>query len=189
MAIEHDLVVVTDEVYEHLPFDEPRARADRARCPGMLERTVTPLERRQDVLVHRLEGRLGDRARPSWCGAVLAAKQWLTFTTGAPLQPAVAHALDHEPDFCGALAADLQERARPALRRAGASSASTYGVPEGTYFVTTDIAALGLAGRHGVLPGAARAGRRGGDPGAGVLRRPDGRPATWCAGRSARRPT
>ena len=41
---------------------------------------------------------------------MLAAKQWLTFTSGSPLQPAVAHALDEEPDFPRALAADLQER-------------------------------------------------------------------------------
>ena len=41
---------------------------------------------------------------------MLAAKQWLTFTSGSPLQPAVALALDEEPDFPRALARDLQER-------------------------------------------------------------------------------
>ena len=66
-AIEHDLVVITDEVYEHLVFDEHVARPDRdaARDVGAHADAV---ERRQVLLVHRLEGRLGDRAPPSWSG-------------------------------------------------------------------------------------------------------------------------
>jgi len=75
-------------------------------------------------------------------GAVLAAKQWLTFTSGAPLQPAVAHALDEVPDFPAALAADLQGR-RDLLCSGLAEVGLDVRVPEGTYFVTTDVSALG----------------------------------------------
>ena len=57
-------------------------------------------------------------------GALLAAKQWLTFTSGAPLQPAVATALDEHPDFPATLAAELEEQARPAVRRAGEGRAA-----------------------------------------------------------------
>ena len=75
--------------------------------------------------------------------AVLAAKQWLTFTSGSPLQPAVAHALDHEPR--------LPERRWPRRCRsaatccvAGLAAAGLAArVPEGTYFATTDISHLG----------------------------------------------
>ena len=75
-------------------------------------------------------------------GAVLAAKQWLTFTSGSPLQPAVAFALDEEPDFPAALAADLQSR-RDLLCAGLAEVGLDVRVPEGTYFATTDISALG----------------------------------------------
>ena len=73
---------------------------------------------------------------------MLAAKQWLTFTSGSPLQPAVAHALDHEPDFPAELAASLQTR-RDLLVDGLASAGLTARVPEGTYFATTDISHLG----------------------------------------------
>ena len=65
VAIEHDLVVITDEVYEHLTFDD-HEHVPIATLPGMFERTLTPVERRQVLQRDRLEGRLGDRARPSW---------------------------------------------------------------------------------------------------------------------------
>ena len=74
--------------------------------------------------------------------AVLAAKQWLSFTSGSPLQPAVAHALDHEPDFPTRLATDLQ--ARRDLLCAGLTAAGLPArAPEGTYFALTDISHLG----------------------------------------------
>jgi N-succinyldiaminopimelate aminotransferase len=76
--------------------------------------------------------------------AVLAAKQWLTFTSGSPLQPAVAHALDHEPDWPATLARDLQER-RDLLCAGLTAAGLTPRVPEGTYFATTDISHLGWA--------------------------------------------
>ena len=74
--------------------------------------------------------------------AVLAAKQWLTFTSGSPLQPAVAHALDHEPDWPAALARGLQER-RDLLCAGLAAAGLEPRVPEGTYFATTDVSHLG----------------------------------------------
>jgi N-succinyldiaminopimelate aminotransferase len=93
--------------------------------------------------------------------AVLAAKQWLTFTSGAPLQPAVAHALDAEADWPGALARDLQER-RDLLIEGLSSVGLSPRRSEGTYFTVTDVEhlgwedghafALGVAERAGVVP-------------------------------------
>jgi N-succinyldiaminopimelate aminotransferase len=74
--------------------------------------------------------------------AVLAAKQWLTFTSGAPLQPAVAHALDDEPDFPRELATDLQKR-RDLLCSGLGEVGLDVRVPEGTYFALTDVSDLG----------------------------------------------
>jgi N-succinyldiaminopimelate aminotransferase len=73
---------------------------------------------------------------------VLAAKQWLTFTSGSPLQPAVAHALEHEPDWPRTLAADLRAR-RDLLCDGLAGLGLDVRRPEGTYFALTDISALG----------------------------------------------
>jgi N-succinyldiaminopimelate aminotransferase len=72
----------------------------------------------------------------------MGAKQWLTFTSGSPLQPAVAHALDHEGDYPLQLARDLQAR-RDLLCEGLTAAGLLPRVPEGTYFATTDTAHLG----------------------------------------------
>ncbi|WP_107773666.1 pyridoxal phosphate-dependent aminotransferase [Nocardioides sediminis] len=142
VAIEHDLVVVTDEVYEHLVFDH-HEHVPLATLPGMWERTVTlsSVGKSWSFTGWKVGWATGPR---ELVGAVLAAKQWLTFTSGSPLQPAVAHALDHEPDWPAALAKSLQER-RDLLVAGLADAGLTARVPEGTYFATTDISHLGWA--------------------------------------------
>ena len=146
LAIEHDLVVVTDEVYEHLVFDDarsPEGHVPLATLPGMWERTVTlsSVGKSWSLTGWKVGWATGPR---ELVGAVLAAKQWLTFTSGAPLQPAVAHALDHESDWPARLAASLQSR-RDLLVAGLAEAGLTARVPEGTYFATTDISHLGWA--------------------------------------------
>jgi N-succinyldiaminopimelate aminotransferase len=74
----------------------------------------------------------------------MAAKQWLTFTNAAPLQPAVAHALDHEMGYVEGLAAQLQDKRD--LLCAGLAALGLDPVrPEGTYFVLSDVGRLGWA--------------------------------------------
>lgn len=146
VAIEHDLVVVTDEVYEHLVFDDalsPEGHVPLSTLPGMRERTLTlsSAGKSWSFTGWKVGWATGPR---ELVGAVLAAKQWLTFTSGSPLQPAVAHALDHEPDFPAALASSLQRR-RDLLVAGLADAGLTARVPEGTYFATTDIRHLGWA--------------------------------------------
>jgi N-succinyldiaminopimelate aminotransferase len=75
--------------------------------------------------------------------ATLAAKQWLTFTSGAPLQPAVAHALDELPDWPAELARDLHTRRDLLCDGLRGIDGIEVTVPDGTYFVTTDVSALG----------------------------------------------
>ena len=89
---------------------------------------------------------------------VLGAKQWLTFTSGAPLQPAIAHALDHEWRFYERLAASLRQR-RDQLCDGLARLDVDVRVPEGTYFALTDISHLGWSdGREFCLALPERAG-------------------------------
>ena len=140
VAIEHDLVVITDEVYEHLTFDG-HAHVPLATLPGMFERTVTLSSAGKS---YSFTGwKVGWATGPAdLVDAVLAAKQWLTFTSGSPLQPAIAAALDEEPDFPLTLAADLRVR-RDLLCEGLRAAGLDVRVPEGTYFALTDIRVLG----------------------------------------------
>jgi N-succinyldiaminopimelate aminotransferase len=140
VAVEHDLVVITDEVYEHLVFDD-HAHIPLATLPGMFERTVTLSSAGKSFSF--TGWKVGWATGPAGLvGAVLSAKQWLSFTSGSPLQPAVAYALDHETAYCRELAASLQKR-----RDQLCAGLDTLDIdvrrPEGTYFVTTDVRRLG----------------------------------------------
>lgn len=140
LAVANDVVVISDEVYEHLTFDGIR-HTPLSTLPGMAERTVTLSSAGKS---YSFTGwKVGWATGPAdLVGAVLGAKQWLTYASGAPLQPAVAHALDHEPDFPKRLARDLQERRDllcAALEQAGLPLRRS----SGTYFVMTDISDLG----------------------------------------------
>jgi N-succinyldiaminopimelate aminotransferase len=141
VAIEHDLVVVTDEVYEHLTFDQEHVPL--ATLPGMFERTVTISSAGKTF---SLTGwKVGWASGPAdLVAAVEGAKNWLTFSSGAPLQPAVAVALDGHDAFHQALAKDLRER-RDLLCAGLAALGMQVFVPAGTYFVTTDVSAYGHA--------------------------------------------
>jgi len=142
VAVEHDLIVVTDEVYEHLTFGGT-VHTPIATLPGMRERTLTISSLGKS---YSLTGwKVGWASGPAHLvGALLDAKQWLTYTSGAPLQVAAAYALDDEPSWPNALAASLEERRDllcEGLRAIGLPTPT----PQGTYFATSDISALGWA--------------------------------------------
>ncbi len=142
LAVEHDLVVITDEVYEHLTFDD-REHVPLATLPGMFDRTLTLSSAGKSYSV--TGWKVGWATGPApLVSAALAAKQWLTFTSGAPLQPAIAYALDHEPDWPRELAASLEKR-RDLLCDGLAALGLDVRRPEGTYFALTDISGLGWA--------------------------------------------
>lgn len=140
VAVEHDLIVLSDEVYEHLIFDG-REHVPIATMPGMANRTISISSAGKTFSVTGWKiGWL--HARADLVDAVLAVKQWLTYVNGSPFQPAVARALVSSPGWFAQAAADLQARRDllvPGLRAAGFEVA----VPEGTYFVVADAAPLG----------------------------------------------
>lgn len=140
VARRHDLVVVTDEVYEHLTFDG-RPHIPIAGLPGMFDRTVTISSSGKTF---SLTGwKVGWATGPAdLVAAVEGAKNWLTYSSGAPFQPAIAHALDHEESFHEQLREELSRR-RDFLCAGLSSLGLDVHVPQGTYFVTTDVSTLG----------------------------------------------
>ena len=140
VARRHDLVVVTDEVYEHLTFDD-HEHVPMATLPGMFDRTVTISSSGKTFSF--TGWKIGWATGPAdLVAAVEGAKNWLSYSSGAPFQPAIAHALDHEAAFHEQLREDLQKR-RDFLCDALGSLGLDVHVPQGTYFVTTDVTSLG----------------------------------------------
>lgn len=142
VARRHDLVVVTDEVYEHLTFDD-RDHVPIATLPGMFDRTVTISSAGKTFSF--TGWKIGWATGPAdLVAAVEGAKNWLSYSSGAPFQPAIAHALDHEETFHEQLRDDLGRR-RDFLCDGLHSLGLEVHVPQGTYFVTTDVSSLGYA--------------------------------------------
>jgi N-succinyldiaminopimelate aminotransferase len=111
IAAEFDLIVISDEVYEHLTFDAPHRPL--ALEPELRDRTLTLSSAGK---IFSLTGwKIGWVTGPAdLVRAALGAKQWLTYTSAGPLQHAVAYGLEHEigPDkFTGHLATSLRQRA------------------------------------------------------------------------------
>jgi N-succinyldiaminopimelate aminotransferase len=141
VACERDLVVVTDEVYEHLTYDDVR-HVPLASLDGMRERTLTISSGGKTFSF--TGWKVGWASGPAdLVRATLTAKQFLTFTSAAPLQPAIAEALALGDDYYDAFRLTLQgkrDRLSDGLRALGFDVF----VPAGTYFVTTDIRPLGF---------------------------------------------
>ncbi len=136
LAVERDLIVVTDEVYEHLVFDGSE-HVPICTLPGMAERTLTISSGGKTF--HTTGWKIGwMTGPPALVTAAKTAKQFLTFVNGAPFQPAMAAGLGLPDSYFEALAADLQTARDRLVEGLVAAGFTTY-VPEATYFVTVDI--------------------------------------------------
>jgi N-succinyldiaminopimelate aminotransferase len=139
-CVEHDLVAVTDEVYEHLVFDGEHVPL--ATLPGMAERTLTISSAGKSFSF--TGWKIGwCSGPPELVAAVSAAKQFLSFAGGTPFQHAVAGALGDAERHVAPLRAALQagrDRLCDGLRAAGLGVC----VPQGGYFVNADVAPLGV---------------------------------------------
>jgi N-succinyldiaminopimelate aminotransferase len=137
---EHDAYAVTDEVYEHLIFDGGE-HVPLASLPGMRERTVQISSAGKTFSC--TGWKVGWACGPApLVSAVLRVKQFLTFVNAGPLQPAVAWALGQPRSYYEQFRAGLQAR-RDQLVDGLSEAGFRVLVPEGTYFVTADITALG----------------------------------------------
>jgi N-succinyldiaminopimelate aminotransferase len=136
VALERDLIVVTDEVYEHLLF-EGREHVPMATLPGMADRTLTISSGGKTF--HTTGWKIGWMSGPeALVTAAKTAKQFLTYVNGAPFQPAMAVGLGLPDEYFVRLAGELQV-ARDHLVAGLRTAGFTTFVPEATYFTTVDI--------------------------------------------------
>lgn len=140
LAVERDLLVVTDEVYEHLVFDDA-GHLPLASFPGMRERTVSIGSAGKTFSF--TGWKVGwVTSTPDLVTAVRSAKQFLTYVSAGPFQYAVAEALSLPDSYFTAFREDMREKRdllSAGLREAGFEVFT----PAGTYFITTDIRPLG----------------------------------------------
>ena len=136
IAIEHDLIVLSDEVYEHLVFDNGR-HISMASLPGMRERTITVSSGGKSF--NTTGWKIGWACAPAaLINATRMAKQLFTFAGGTPFQPAIAAGLRLPDTYFHSLATDLQHK-RDVLMGALQDADLQPITPEGTYFITCDI--------------------------------------------------
>ncbi|QYG91404.1 pyridoxal phosphate-dependent aminotransferase [Iamia sp. SCSIO 61187] len=136
VAVEHDLIVVTDEVYEHLVF--PGAvHLPMATLPGMTDRTLTISSGGKTFST--TGWKIGWACGPApLVAATRAAKQFLTYVSGGPFQPAIATGLRLDDAFFAGLGPAMAAKAArlgEGLRAAGFAVVD----PQATYFTTVDV--------------------------------------------------
>ncbi len=140
LAHQHDAIIVTDEVYEHLIFDSEHVPISS--IPGAFERTVTISSGGKTFST--TGWKIGWIVAPeALLKPILAVKQFLTYVSGAPFQPAIAVGLALPDAFFEGAAAALG-RKRDIL--SGGLTAAGFEVsrPEAGYFVIADAAPLGI---------------------------------------------
>ncbi len=140
LAHRHDAVIVTDEVYEHLVFDG--IHTPIATIPGAWQRTVTISSAGKTFST--TGWKVGWLSGPEeLVTAALTVKQFLTYSGGAPFQPAIAAGLRLPDAFFTGIAASLREKRDilgDGLRAAGFDVSR----PQGSYFTIADAAPLGV---------------------------------------------
>ncbi|MGB1650384.1 MAG: pyridoxal phosphate-dependent aminotransferase [Acidimicrobiales bacterium] len=139
LCIEHDLVAICDEVYEHLVFEGQHIPL--IQYPGMRNRTI------QISSAGKTFSFTGWKigwvcAQPALLDTVRTAKQFLTYVNGAPFQHAIAEALNLPDHYFDNFLEDMRVK-RDCLSQGLEKAGLTTFTPQGTYFVTADIESLG----------------------------------------------
>ncbi|WP_167139047.1 aminotransferase class I/II-fold pyridoxal phosphate-dependent enzyme [Diaminobutyricimonas sp. TR449] len=140
LADRHDAIIVTDEVYEHLTFGVTHTPV--ATLPGAASRTVTISSAGKTFST--TGWKIGWLTAPAeLVEAILAVKQFLTFTNGTPFQAAIAVGLALPDSYFDDLALTLL--AKRDILSAGLTAAGfEVSNPQGSYFVVADAAGLGF---------------------------------------------
>lgn len=142
LAVQHDVIVICDEVYEHLVFDGASHRP-LASYPGMRERTVRISS--SGKTFSATGWKIGWALAPAeLITEITAVKQFLTYVSGSPFQPAIARALNEGDAWVEGQRLELQGK-RDLLADGLRSVGLTPALPQGTYFMTTDVRPLGYA--------------------------------------------
>ena len=139
LACEHDLLVLSDEVYEHMVFDGTHLPI--MSLPGMAERTVTISSAAKTFSF--TGWKIGwVTGSPEVVSAVRTVKQFLTYVSGGPFQYAVAEALALPDSYYASVADDLRPKRDFFCDGLAGAGFEVYR-PAGTYFITTDVRSLG----------------------------------------------
>ena len=167
LAVEHDVLVICDEVYEHLTFDDAE-HLPLAGYPGMRDRTVRISS--SGKTFSATGWKIGwAQSTPELITEITAVKQFLTYVSGAPFQPAVARALNEGDGWVAAARVELQgkrDRLADGLSAIGLEPV----LPRGTYFMTTDVRPLGYLDGVEFCRDLPRLMRRGRHSASGLLR-------------------
>jgi aspartate/methionine/tyrosine aminotransferase len=143
LATEHDLLVVTDEVYDRIVFS-PAVHTSIASLPGMWERTITI---NSTGKTFSLTGwKIGWAMGPAeLVGPIQSAHQFITFASGTPFQDALAFAMEQSRDngYYDQLVRDYMHR-KNLLESALAGAELTTLPIGGSYFLMADISGLGF---------------------------------------------
>jgi N-succinyldiaminopimelate aminotransferase len=140
VADQHDLLVISDEVYEQLVFDDIE-HLPLAAYPGMAQRTITISSAAK--MFNCTGWKIGWACgAPELIAGVRAAKQYLSYVGGAPFQPAVALALDTEDQWVAGLRESLRAK-RDKLSTALTEIGFDVHTSSGTYFLCADPRPLG----------------------------------------------
>jgi N-succinyldiaminopimelate aminotransferase len=133
---EFDVVVIADEVYEHLVF-EPARHVPMATLPGMFERTVTinSLGKSYSATGWKLGWVYG---HPDLVAGAMRAHQFVTFAVHHPSQIAAGYAL-HLPGSYYEEFQAMYTVKRDLMMEALSGAGIKAKVPEGTYFVLGDF--------------------------------------------------
>jgi aspartate/methionine/tyrosine aminotransferase len=148
LVIRHDAYVIADEVYEHIVFDGAR-HVSMLSLPGMRERTVAIGSAGKSFSV--TGWKVGYvTAAPALLDPIAKAHQFTTFTTPPDLQKAVTVGLGKDVGYFDDLAGGLQKK-RDRLAQACAPLGMDVIPCQGTYFLTLDMAPLGMEGNDSDL--------------------------------------
>jgi N-succinyldiaminopimelate aminotransferase len=139
---QHDVIAVTDEVYEHIIFDGCR-HIPLATLPGMADRTLTISSggKTFSVTGWKVGWALG---RPELAQAVFRCHQFMVYSGVAPLQEGMVVALQAPPEYYRELGRMYQAN-RDLLAEALSQAGLNPILPQGTYFMMADISQLGFA--------------------------------------------
>jgi N-succinyldiaminopimelate aminotransferase len=141
LACEHDLLVISDEVYEHMVFTGEHVPIST--LPGMAQRTVTISSAAKTFSF--TGWKIGwVTGTPELVSAVRTVKQFLTFVNGGPFQYAIAEGLMLPDEYYAGISADLAVKRDLMCDGLAAAGFEVYR-PAGTYFITTDIRPFGAA--------------------------------------------
>lgn len=136
----HDLIAVSDEVYEHIVFDDAE-HIPLITLPGMRERTVRISSTAKSFSM--TGWKIGFAvAAAELSRAIRASHQFVTFCSPPPLQEAMAQALALDDSYYQELRQDYQDK-RDYMVRELRTLGFKLQIPQGTYYIAADIRSLG----------------------------------------------